>query len=139
MKFYELTYLISLDVSDDELRESQRRLQTLIENDGGVLSSAGLPVKRSLAYPIQKRNSARLATILFYMPQDKIPDLMTKLKTEKSILRFLLFSRREKFIARKAKRERSQISAPGAKAKEVRESKVELERIEEKIEELLKD
>jgi len=90
MRDYELTYLISKELNEEEAQNLQNKLISLIESEGGVLISQKAPIKKKLAYPVKKQPIAYLATINYQLAPEKLSDLEKKLKAEVSILRYLI-------------------------------------------------
>jgi len=126
MKYYELTYLISPELSTEEIEKFQEKLRSLII-EGGGLDKIGNPIRKKLAYPIKKKNEAFLATLNFYLNPGKLEDLEKKLKGEEKILRFLIVTKKRPKILPEI------LVKPGKIVK----PKVELKEIEKKLEEIL--
>ncbi len=118
---------------EEEARNFQEKISSLIKEGGGVLYGENLLLKKRLAYPIKKQNQAYLAVLNFQLNAEKLTDLEKKLKEDLQILRYLLLV--------KAKPEKIRI-VPRRVVKEViseKEKKVELKEIEKKLEEILKE
>jgi len=130
MKLYELTYLISPELSESELNSLNEKITSLIQKGGGVLNEAGLPIKKELANQIEKKTEAFLARSTFYLEPTGLEDLEKELKTEKKILRYLILAKK---LPRKA------AMAPIKKLRKIvkPKPKVELKEIEKKLEEIL--
>lgn len=132
MKLYELTYVISPELSEEELKIFQEKISSAIQNEGGKLEKAKVPMRKKLAYPIKNKSEAYLLTSDFYFLPEKLENLEKKLKAESNILRYLILA---KEVPRRI--EIPQI-VPEAKIPKVKkEKKVELEKIEEKLKEIL--
>jgi small subunit ribosomal protein S6 len=132
MKHYELNYLISPDLSEEELKIFQEKINSNIQNEGGKLERVKVPIRKKLAYPIKKKGAAYLVTSDFYFLPEKLENFEKKLKAESNILRYLILT---KEMLKKT--EIPQI-VPEAKVPKVKkEKKVELEKIGEKLEEIL--
>jgi small subunit ribosomal protein S6 len=132
MKLYELNYLISPDLSEEELKIFQEKINSNIQNEGGKLEKIKLPIRKKLAYLIKKKGGAYLVTSDFYFLPEKLENLEKKLKAESNILRYLILT---KEVLKKI--EIPQI-VPEAKVPKVKkEKKVELEKIDEKLKEIL--
>ncbi len=129
MKLYELTYLISPDLSETELKSFQEKIVSLIENKGGVLVSTNEPTKKKLAYPIKKKSEAYLSSLNFQLSPDKLIEIERELKTEENILRFLL-------ITKKITKKTTEVLIKKP-SKIIKPKKVELKEIEQKLEEIL--
>jgi small subunit ribosomal protein S6 len=135
MKNYELTCLISPDLSEEELNITKEKIVSLVQQEGGVLGETASPQKRALAQPIKKKNSAYLIIINFQLNPEKIENLENKLKNEGNILRYLLAIKPS--IKEVAPVFRKSVKAKVVKKKPV--EKVELKEIEKKLEEILED
>lgn len=135
MKFYELTFLISPDLLEEEIKSLLEKINSLIKKEGGVLNEINLPVKKKLAYPIKKKEEAFLGTLSFYLEPEKLKSFEKELKFEKNILRYLIISKpRIKEVKIQPKR------IPKTVQKiPVKEKKVELKEIEEKLKEILEE
>lgn len=132
MKLYELTYLISPELSGEELKVFQEKIASFIQNEEGGIREIKNPIKKKLAYPIEKRTEAFLATLYFSLLPEKLRSLEKKLKLESKIIRYLILTKKEIEKIKIPK------IIPKAKVPKVKkEKKVELEKIEEKLEEIL--
>ena len=134
MKLYELTYLISPELSESELKSLNEKINSLIQKEKGVLNEAKMPMKKKLAYPIKKQREAFLTDLSFYFQAEKLGSLEKELKSEKKILRYLILARPKSKIAKVRKRPAKVIPKIPAK-----EKKVELKEIEKKLEEILRE
>lgn len=145
MKLYELTYLLSPDLSQEEAARFLEKLIVLVQEEGGILVDSGTSSLRRLAYPIklprtidslvsQKKNSAFLSSIAFRSEPEKITMFTQKISQEPKIIRFLLTSKKE----RKADmRQRPFRKPPSAFKEKTGEEKVALKEIDEKLKEIL--
>ena len=132
MKLYELTYLISPDISEEELKIFQEKINSFLEEEGGKSEGLKLPIRKRLAYPIKKKNEAYLGILNFYLSPEKLEIFEKKLKKEPKILRYLLLKER---LPKKIEIPRIRPKAKAPKVK--KEKKVELKEIEKKLEEIL--
>jgi small subunit ribosomal protein S6 len=131
MHFYELTYLISPDLSEKEIKTLQDKIISLIQEKGGILGvEEKLPFKKKLAYPVKKQSQAYMTVINFQLPSEKLIDLEKKIKLENQILRYLILAKKESRAAKFSKK-------PPRSLKKIVEPKVELKEIEKKLEEIL--
>ncbi len=144
MKKYELNYLISPEISEEEAKEFQNKITSFIQEEEGVLNEEGSIIRIKLAYPIKKQAQAYLAVLNFQLNSEKLSSLEKKLKAENQILRYLLLIKKEPeikpgisrmpVISKKPRRvvlEKSAVRTP--------EKKVELKEIEKKLEEILNE
>lgn len=129
MRFYEISYLVSPNISKEELKNFQEKINSLIQKEGGILFDINPPKKRVLAYPIKKNKEAYFLNLTFHFPEEKIENFEKKLKEEKQILRYLILTKRKPELVGMPKK-------PSIKKVE-KPKKVELKEIEEKLEEIL--
>ncbi len=135
MKNYELTCLISPDLSEEELNIIKEKIASFVQQEGGFFGETTSPQKRELTNLIKKKGSAYLVIINFQLSPEKIENLENKLKNEGDILRYLLTIKPS--IKEAASVLRKTIKAKVVKKKPV--EKVELKEIEKKLEEILTD
>lgn len=132
-KNYEIIYLISLK-SDKE--KAKNKISSLItENGGRVIKEIYFP-KEKIAYPIKKEVNGSFLITRFSIPPQNIIKLEKQLRIEKEVLRFLITAVKE--IKEKMvmpKKEKKII----LKKKSIKEEKIELEEIDKKIDEILKE
>jgi len=137
MKLYELTYLISPDLSEEEIRVLQEKINSLIQEEGRVLpdstSNGGL-VRKTLAHPIKKNRSAFLSTLSFQLNPEELESLEKKLKAESKILRYLILT---KPVPKVMVGKEIPTKLPRKIIKPKPKVKVELKEIEKKLEEIL--
>jgi ribosomal protein S6 len=131
-KTYELTYLISSILTEDEAKALQSKIGELVVSEGGSVKDSLTPARKKLAYPINKEVQAYLAVIDFQLKPEKLANLEKALKAETQILRYLLLIKKP---FREMKRSRLVMEPKVKKTKE--EKRVELNEIEKKLEEIL--
>jgi len=126
MNFYEIAYLVSIKAEGEKLKEIQKKVLDLIKKHEGEIEEESTPLKRSLAYPIKKENEAFLISVTFWMAPSKMKDFKKDVDEIKEIMRYLI-------VKREAKKEKVAEKKKLVKKPE----KVELEKLEEKLEEIL--
>ena len=136
MILYELTYLISPELNEGELKDFSQKIDSLISKIGKALKSKN-PEKINLAYPIQKKGEAFLATFEFLAEPKEIESLKKVLEKEKQTLRFLLIKKKGVEEIKERLKPVSVKAPAGKKEKLMPEKKVELKEIEEKLEKIL--
>ncbi len=127
MNLYELTYLIPGSFDEENMRKTQEKLLFLIQ-EKGILINSKIPKKIKLAYPIKKEETAFLGVANFQIKPQEIKDFEKKLKREVPILRYLLLKKKLK----KAEKVQKEVVKKPKKPK-----KVELEKLEEKLKEII--
>jgi ribosomal protein S6 len=132
MPSYELTYLISPNLTETEIKNFQEKMSSLIQKKG-VLVDIQLPRKRRLFYPIKKTHLAFLGTLNFQMESENLADFEKNLKSESCLLRYLLLSK----IKPKPEKLARRPIIFGKKIEKPKKKKVEIEKLEEKLKEVL--
>jgi ribosomal protein S6 len=150
MKHYELSSLVSSQLSEEEIKIFSEKLSALVKSEGGEAIEAKLPTRRKIGYMIKHEKQAWFSIINFDMEPEKIEGLQTQLKSLPEILRFMLVNRKpiseifeeqpREFKQKPAeikeqKEEKGEEEKP--KMKEAKKEKVELEEIDKKLEEIL--
>ena len=136
MQLYQLDYLVSPEVSEEEAKDFGNKIKSLIEKKGGSIIKIEVLIRQVLAYEIKKFNEAFLASLSFNLEPEKIGSIEEELKTGKNILRYLLF--KKKIVRIKPKRRKITKIVKEIKTLETKpKKKVELKEIEKKLEEIL--
>jgi len=140
MKNYELTYLISSELSEEEAKNLYQKIDSFIQEEGGVLGNKEkMVLRKKLAYPIKKQTQAYLVVSIFQLEPEKLANLEKKIKLENQVLRYLILTRKPaKEIVVKLRRRPKLVTEKPVVARKVPEKKVELKEIEKKLEEILK-
>ena len=142
MTNYELSYLISPELSQSELEDFLKKIESLVSKTGKILKSEN-PKKTKLSYPIQKKKQAFLNVFEFQAEKEKIDNLKKEIEKEKNILRYLLIKKVERpAFAKGTSTELGRSPTAGKeeklkKEKLKKEKKVELKEIEEKLGKIL--
>src|SRR4030042_2434618 len=137
MKKYELTYLISPELSEIEINSLSQKVVSFIEEEKGKIDKKEEPAKRKLGYPIKNKNEAFLVCLDFSLDPEKITDLEKKIQSENQILRdIIIIKEKIKEIPFKH-RFKPIIDQPQADELTTHQQKVELKEIDKKIEEIL--
>jgi ribosomal protein S6 len=133
MKHYELTYLISPDLSEKDVFDFQEKIISLIQETGGALGEVKELMRKKMAY---------LATLNFHLDPEKLGSLEKRMKSESQVLRYMI-------LTKKVPKKRAPVTTGGkrtgwspeiaTKPKKIvkPEAKVELKEIEKKLEEIL--
>lgn len=155
MRHYELTYLISANLSEEETKSLLIKITSLIQKEEGVLdnfsfddSTKGV-IRKKLAHPIKKQSQGYLINLKFSLNPEKLSGLEKKIKLENKIIRFMiLIVPPTKKVSLKEKRKFKTVPVlkeipahfkkPGGAVTE-KEKKVELKEIDKKLEEILKE
>jgi len=134
MKQYELTALISPNLSEKELKKSVETIHSLISEKGNLQNSNNAVEKITLAYPIKKETSAFFAVIEFETEPENIESLKTSLEKQKEVLRFLIVKKEKKTEKAKEKEpKKAEVKKPKEKVA------LKEEEIEKEVEKLLSE
>lgn len=128
MKSYELTYLISLELKQEEINNLLSKIESVLQEEGGTITENKKERIVQLGYKIKKQSKAFLAVLKFKMEPDKIKTFKEKIGEIPQVLKFLLLSEKPTKIKKEIPRRIKKLP---------KEEKVELKGIEEKLEELL--
>ena len=131
---YQLTYLISPELNSTEVEEFLKKIEDLVSKFGKILKSEK-PERIKLSYPVQKKRESFLSFLEFEGEAGKIDNLKKELEKEKNILRYLLI-KKKKTEQKIRKPKEIKIKTEGREQPK-EEKKVELEKIEEKLKELV--
>lgn len=129
MKYYELTYLISPNISEEEVKNTQQKLDSFIQDKGGLLDSSIPAEKIELSYKMKGNSQAYLVTTTFHLKSESVAELEKEINSQKNIIRFLLYNRKKPQVIEKEKKPTFRKHPPKKKA--------ELKDIEKKLDEIL--
>jgi len=122
MRYYELTCLISPELSSEELNSFQEKIISYIQEGKGILVKIDLPSK--------KRGDFTLFGLNFQLNPEGIEGLEKKLKADKQIIRYFIITKK---VPRGGKIAEKPLRVP----RKTHEPKVELKEIEKKLDEIL--
>ncbi|MBI4224699.1 MAG: 30S ribosomal protein S6 [Candidatus Sungbacteria bacterium] len=150
-KNYEVAYILSPTLGEQEVLAYVAKLSALIEESGGTIRRTEQPKKLKLAYEIKKQENAYFAWTTFRMQPERIAEIEKKLKSHSELLRFLVveeeIEKRKPFIrsigvrtavgsaAKAPIRETREPIAHGTAAPE--DKRLDLEALDKKLEEIL--
>lgn len=136
MIFYELTYLINPELTEEKAEEAFKELEKAISQQGKIIASEK-PRKIVLAYPIKKKSQAFLALIRFEGETEAIKAINDNLKNEQTIIRFLLTKHKKVEPKKEKKVKPSILKKPAKKKTKVEERKVDMAEIEKELDQIL--
>ncbi|MCX6719827.1 MAG: 30S ribosomal protein S6 [Candidatus Staskawiczbacteria bacterium] len=149
MKTYELSYIVSPEVTSQEAEAKAREIESAIQSREGIILKQSNPVAKTLAFPIAKRASGFFGILEFQVEPEKLLEIKEVVAKDGKIIRHMVIIKEPIRIRKERRSKTKQISAeqkPETKIeKPVLEEqkpsetkgKVELKDIEEKLEELL--
>ena len=86
---YELTYIITPVLSDENTKDTVRRVNKFIEENGGEVLEVDEWGSKRLAYLINKKRNGYYVNMYFKAPGELIARLERALKIDDNILRYL--------------------------------------------------
>lgn len=142
MKTYELTYLVSPEISEEELKSFPQKITGFLENEGALILQEKEPARRRLFSPIKKQRQVYSFSLSFNLEPEKMENFLKSMKSELKILRFLISVKK---ILRFKKERRMRIKPKIIEKIEEKikiekptgEKKVEIKDIEKKLAEIL--
>jgi len=137
MKNYELTYLVSPDLTDSELEDLNGKVANFIREKDGSVSAVSTPSKIKLGYKIGKKEDAFMASCYFSAEQSRLAEIKTFIESQTDVLRHIIVIKKKiKEPIIRIERPKVSISTE-AKIEESKESEEINKKIDEKIDEIL--
>lgn len=128
-KTYQLTYLISPELSFEQAQAVSQDVAATIKKEGEIINTKK-PSRKSLAYPIRKQRAAYVADVKLNLDPQKTEKVRKEIEKNPRTLRCLVLQKQAKKPAPPLKTQKpKEAKAPG--------QKVELKEIEEKLDEIL--
>ena len=149
MKHYELTCLISPELSKEEVDSLSKEISSLIQEKQGILEKSMPVLKKQLAYIIKKKTTAYLASLNFQLKPEELKELKKQIELNSKILRYLILTTKKetsvfpsRFGGARETKNKLNITSKTINIKKAKETfpkkKVELKELEKKLEEVLK-
>lgn len=143
MKNYELAYLLSPSLPEEEVLGYAGKLSGIVEEQKGAIRRVEAPKRRKLAYPIKKENTAYFGWTTFAVVPSAIAQIEKKVKESPQLLRHLITE--EEIETRRPIMLRPLRPLPAAgqpppvlrREAEKPEEKLDLEALDKKLEEIL--
>lgn len=149
MKTYELTYIISSEITSEEAGAVANEVNSLLQSKEGVILRSDNPVAKTLSYPIKKMGSGYFVVSEFQIEPEKLAEINEKLEKNAKILRHGIIIKKPHKIRKERRSARKplfstavepvELKNPVEAEKEEKKSdkKIELKEIEKKLDELL--
>ena len=122
MPLYELGVIIDPELAPEDEAAVLERLEAIVTNDGGEVTSKDAWGRRQLAYPIQKKNYGVYFFWQFEAGGDVIEKLNFELRTNDAVMRSLILNldnelrRKRKMDAKYEARAKAKAAKAAAKA-----------------------
>lgn len=134
MKTYELTSLINPELTKEQINELFLKIDSILNENGGILVENKKQGIVDLEYKIKNKKKSFLSVIKFQMEPEKQKIFRQKLKEIPEILRSAVFSFQPAQLGKKAFKIEKRPTKP---IKVLKQKKVELKDIEQKLDQLL--
>lgn len=136
MKNYELSYIISTEISSEESQAFAKEIESFIQGKEGVIIKSETPVAKTLAFPVKKFGSGFFVISEFQIEPEKIKEINEKLEKDGKILRHIVAVKKHARL-QKERRIKKEEPVPQLEIKKTDDKKVELEEIDKKLNEIL--
>lgn len=140
-KNYELAYLLSSSVPEEEILTWTGKITHAITDAKGMVRRVEEPYRRRLGYPIQKETQAYFGWTTFTVTPEKLTEIKKTVKTLGKILRSLILEENEEVALVRPLRLRTIPTAPATRPIlrdiEKPEEHLDLEALDKKLEEIL--
>jgi ribosomal protein S6 len=136
MKTYELTYIVSPNMTAEEAQSKAKELESKIQSKDGVILKSQKPVAKTLSYQINKFGSGFFSVLEFQIEPEAMTEIKSLLEKDIQLLRHIILVKNP---AKKQKERRQRIK-PVAIIEAVAEAVVkEVEKDAEKVVEFVKE
>jgi ribosomal protein S6 len=130
MKTYELTYIVSPEITSEETESKAKEFEAKIQSIEGTVLKQKNPNAITLAYPIKNRASGFLGIIEFQIEPEKISELEEAVAKDDKIVRHTIVIKKPMSLRRERRPRIKPISI--LKTEEEKETKIEEEKISSK-------
>lgn len=132
MKTYELTYIVSPEITSEEAEAKAKEIESAITSREGTILKQSNPVAKTLSYPVEKRASGFLGILEFQIEPEKLLELKAILEKDGKIVRHMVIIKQ----AAEFKKERRTRGATKTKPASIFETEQKTtDKVEEKEEE----
>lgn len=90
MQTYELSYIVSPEVTSVEAEAKAKELEMVIQQLEGVILKQITPVAKTLSFQIKKHASGFFGVVVFQLEQEKLQEFVTVIQKEKKIVRHMV-------------------------------------------------
>jgi small subunit ribosomal protein S6 len=148
MNNYELLYIVANQYTEEEAKNIQSKVNSMIEKIGGVLGYQENMGKKKLAYPINHVAHGYYFLAEFELEDGtKLKDISENLRLDKEILRAQIVTKKEKTTEAELKKQKALREKNSTEEKETatpttekpeRTKKADMKDLDEKLDEILK-
>ena len=95
---YEFTYIITPVLSEEQIKDTIKRVNNLVESNGGKVIDVEEWGSRRLAYQINKKRNGYYVNMYFEAPGDIIARLERALEIDDNVMRYLTLRMDKKML-----------------------------------------
>ncbi len=117
-KMYELTYILTSVLSNEQIAEVVARVNEMIEGAGGTIIEVDEWGTRKLAYPVDKKRNGYYVNLYFEGPGTLIPRIERALTIDDNVLRSLILAMDKSMVAHYQASKSSKEAAAKAESEE---------------------
>ncbi len=90
MKNYEIMFILSTQLTDEEKQAGIKLVEETLTKSGAVELKTDIWGDRKLAYPVKKKENGYYVLTLFQIDGTKLPEVESKLNITESILKYMI-------------------------------------------------
>ncbi|MCX6723975.1 MAG: 30S ribosomal protein S6 [Candidatus Staskawiczbacteria bacterium] len=90
MKTYELTYIISPEITSEEVGAKAKEIESAISSREGTILKQLNPLAKTLSYPIKKHASGFFGVLEFQLEPEKLIELKGIIEKDKKFVRHII-------------------------------------------------
>jgi len=109
MKAYELVYIVSPELSSEEVETKSKEIEAAITSREGIIAKQTSPAAKTLSYPIKKFASGFMGFIEFQIDEAKLLEVKAILEKDSKIVRHMITIKKAAEF-KKARRIRTKVS-----------------------------
>ena len=117
-KMYELTYILTSVLSNEQIAEVVARVNEMIEGAGGTIIEVDEWGTRKLAYPVDKKRNGYYVNLYFEGPGTLIPRIERALTIDDNVLRSLILAMDKSMVSHYQANKSSKETAAKAESEE---------------------
>lgn len=145
MQTYELTYIISSQMTVEEAETVKKDFEAFLQGAGGVVLRSEKSTPQPLAYQIKKQSSGFFAVCEFQVEESKVTEIKASLEKNTKVLRYFLIVKKPIKIMKERRTRKPMLATekPAFTEKSTtekkKEEKLNPEALEKKLDEILSE
>jgi len=138
MKTYELTYIVSPEITSEEAEAKAKEIESTISSKEGIILKQSIPTAKTFSHPIGKKASGFLGILEFQLEPEKLVEFEANLAKDVIIVRHMLIIKKAAEF-KKTRRTREKITTSPIVAASQNEANLTPSEREERKEEIIKE